>query len=192
MRSDQVTPDGANDRITHRKTEEMIMKFNTKFLGALAALAVLAGVAVAIQFSGSAPPTKLIMVDRLPGTWVLDADITARLDPQRGFTPPRGFEFVKDDTILPKLQAAYPRFKNESIYLSGTANMGPDKHWFILLSSFGNTELVLFTPTREGPVGEPHYLNVNMAYSRDPAKDLLFVGGDVPRDSAAAYAHVAK
>jgi hypothetical protein len=168
------------------------MKLDKKILSALAALAVLTGAAVAFQFTGSAAPAKLIMVDRLPGTWVLDADITARLDPQRGFVPPRGFDFVKDDAILPKLQAAYPRFKNETIYLSGTATMGADKHWFILMSSSGNTELVLFTPTREGPLGEPHYLNVNMAYSRDPARDLLFVGGDVPRDSAAAYARVAK
>ena len=36
-------------------------------------------------------------------------------------------------------------------------------------------------------MGDPHYMQVNMALSRDPTKDMMFIGADFPRDSAAAY-----
>jgi len=166
---------------------------NKNMLGAFGAIAVLAGAALAFQLSGSANPVKdNLVAQRLEGRWMLDADITARLDPQRGFQPPRAFEFTKDDVVMKKLVSEYPRFQSLPIHLGGTAFQGTEKHWFVLYSEDGNNNLVLFTPTREGPLGEPHYLNVNMALSRDATKDLLFVGGDVPRESAAAYGRMIK
>jgi hypothetical protein len=160
---------------------------NKKFVGALGAVAILAGAAVAFQFAVSAPPTENLVAQRLEGRWVLDADITARLDAQRGFMPPRALDFVKDDVVMRKLVAAYPRFGGMPIFTGGTAVMGAEKHWFVLTGDYGNTELMLFTPDREEPMGDPHDLQVNMALSRDPAKDLMFIGADFPRASAAAY-----
>ena len=158
-----------------------------KLFSALAAAALLAGAALAIQFTGSAPVQDNIIAKRLPGQWVIDARITDQLDPQRGMLAPRMWEFTSDETILRKLVAAYPRFGTDTIYLSGTALMGSELHWFVITSDFGNNHLVLFTPTRDGTVGEPHYLAINMVASRKAMLDLLFIGGDYPRESAVAY-----
>jgi hypothetical protein len=165
--------------------KDMIM--NKKLLGALGAVAILAGAAVAFQFAVSSPPSENLVAQRIEGRWLLDADITARLDAQRGFMPPRVFEFAKDDVVVRKLVAAYPRFQGMPIFTGGTAVMNGEKHWFLLTGDYGNTTLMLFTPVRDEPMGDPHYLDVNMALSRDSAKDLMFIGGDFPRDSAAAY-----
>jgi hypothetical protein len=160
---------------------------NKKLLGALGAVAVLAGAAVAFQFAYSSPPTENLVAQRIVGRWILDADITARLDAQRGFLPPRAFEFKKDDVVVRKLLAEYPRFAGMPIFTGGTAFMGAERHWFVLTGDYGNTTLMLFTPDRDEPMGNPHYLQVNMALTRDPAKDMMFIGADFPRDSAAAY-----
>jgi hypothetical protein len=165
---------------------------NTKILGAIGAIAVLAGAALAFQFSKASSVDENILATRLEGRWVLDTAITDRLEAPRGFEVPRAFQFTKDDVVLKKLITAYPRFASETIYLAGTAHIGTVDHWFVLTNDKGNAHLVLFTPTREGPVGEPHYLNVNMACSRDKMKDLLFIGGDFARESAAAYSRLLK
>jgi hypothetical protein len=165
---------------------------NKKILSAIGAIAVLAGAAVAFQFSKASTTDENIIASRLEGRWVLDTAITDRLEAPRGFEVPRGFQFTKDDTILKKLITVYPRYASETIYLAGTAHIGTVDHWFVLTNDKGNAHLVLFTPTREGPVGEPHYLNINMACSRDRMKDLLFIGGDFARESAAAYSRLLK
>jgi len=177
----------------HRKSNEgsAIMKGKMKILGAISAVAVLASVALAFQSSASPADDNLIAA-RLPGRWVLDATITDRLEAPRGFQPPRGFEFTKDDMVLKKLLPVYPRFASETIYLAGTAHVGADKHLFVLTNDKGNNHLVLFTVTSDGPVGQPHYYNISMACARDTMKDLLFIGGDVPRESAAAYSRFLK
>lgn len=163
------------------------MKLNTKFLSAIGVIAVLASAAAAVQFSNASTADENQIALRLEGRWVLDSTITDRLEAPRGFQPPRGFEFTKDDTVLKQLVVAYPRFATEPIYMSGTAHIGPVTHWFVVTNYKGNNYLVLFTPTREGPVGEPHYLNINMGCARDRMNDLLFIGGDYARESAAAY-----
>ena len=160
---------------------------NKKLLGAIGAVAVLTGAAVAFQFASASAPSENLVAQRIEGRWILDADITARLDAQRGFQPPRAFEFAKNDMVVRTLMAAYPRFLGVPIYTGGTSVMGTEKHWFVLTGDYGNTTLMLFTPDRSEPMGDPHYLEVNMALSRDPAKDLMFIGGDLPHESAAAY-----
>src|SRR4051812_27059674 len=71
---------------TASSMKDMIM--NKKLFGALGAVAILAGAAVAFQFAVSSPPSENLVAQRIEGRWVLDADITARLDAQRGFLPP--------------------------------------------------------------------------------------------------------
>jgi hypothetical protein len=162
------------------------MKSKMTILGAISAVLVLAGVALAFQTSAS-PADDNLIAERLPGRWVLDATITDRLEAPRTVQPPRGFEFTQDDMVLKKLLVTYPRFATETIYLSGTAHIGQEKHWFVLTNDKGNNHLVLFNATSDGPVGQPHYYNISMACARDTMKDLLFIGGNVPRESAAAY-----
>jgi hypothetical protein len=174
---------GCDDRDNVK--EDTIMKI--KLFSALAAAALLAGAALAIQYTGSAPMQDNLIAKRLPGQWVIDARITAQLDPQSDLMAPRTWEFTSDDTVLRKLVTAYPRFGTDTIYLSGTAHMGSELHWFVITSDFGNNHLVLFTPTRDGAVGEPHYFAINMVASRKTSLDLLFIGGDYPRESAVAY-----
>ncbi len=165
---------------------------NKKLVSAIGAIAVLAGAALAFQFSGASKMDENLIASRLEGRWAIDSAITDRLEAPRGFVPPRGFEFNKDDTILKKLIGVYPRFSSETIFLAGTAHVGTESHWFVLTNDKGNAHLVLFTPTTEGLTVEPHYYNINMALSRDKMNDLLFIGGDIARESAAAYSRLLK
>lgn len=167
------------------------MKSKMTILGAISAVAVLASVALAFQSSAS-PADDNLIAQRLEGRWMLESTITDRLEAPREFQPPRALEFTQDDMVLKKLLLVYPRFATETIFLSGTAHLGTEKHWFVLTNDKGNNHLVLFTATSDGPVGQPHYYNISMACSRDRMKDLLFLGGDVARESAAAYCRLLK
>jgi hypothetical protein len=160
---------------------------NKKILGAISALAILAGAAVAFQFASASTTNENIIAARLEGRWVVDTDITARLDPDPAATPPRSLEFARDDQVWKQLQQTYPRYQNDAIYMAGTAILAGTKHWFVVMNKNGNALLMLFTPTRGQESGEPHQVFINMVCSREKAKDLLFLGGNLARESAVAY-----
>jgi hypothetical protein len=160
---------------------------NMKLLGALGAIAILAGASLAFQL-GAQPATQgNLIASRLGGAWTMDRALTARLD-QQGMIPPYTVEFAQaDDSVLKAILRDYPRLQSESIYMWGKASMDGDTSWFILTSFFGNASLVFFEPTPRGVVMDPEPVSINMAVSRFPAKDILFLGGDHPMKSAAAY-----
>lgn len=161
-----------------------------KMLGALGALAVLAGVTLAFQFA-SAPPQNVLCA-RLEGRWLVDAEITAKLDPAPDAKLPRAVDFTKDESVFKKILAVYPRLSSESPLTSGTAVLNGEKHYYILLTQNGDSHLLMFLATREEPVGEPHSVHVAMGCSRNAEKDMLFLGGDLARESAACYTRVLK
>jgi hypothetical protein len=159
---------------------------NSKILGAIGAIAVLAGAAVAFQFA-SVSANDNVIASRLEGRWVVDTDVTARLDPDPAATPPRSLQFSKDDAAWKQVQQLYPRLQGEFVYMGGTAQIGANKHVFAVLSKAGNSLMWVFTPSRAEVPGEPHQVFINMVCSRDRTKDLLFLGGDTARESAVAY-----
>lgn len=163
---------------------------NRKLLGALGAIVILAGASLAFQL-GAQPTTQGNMIaSRLGGAWSMDRALTARLD-QQGMLPPYTLKFAQgDDFILKTILREYPRLQSESIYMWGKASVDGDMNWFILTSFFGNASLVFFDPTLRGPVMDPEPVSINMAFSRYPAKDILFLGGDYATKSAAAYVRV--
>jgi hypothetical protein len=160
---------------------------NNKLLGALGAIAILAGAGLAFQVAGAPTQKDNLVASRLGGMWTLERSITARLD-QQGMQPPYTLEFVKGDTALLKaILDVTPRLPEESIYMWGKAYIAGDENWFVLTNFYGDATLLFFTPTRSGPVMDPIPVNINIAYSWNPAKDILFFGGDIPGKSAAAY-----
>ena len=119
-------------------------------------------------------------------------EITAKLDPAPESKLPRALDITKDDAVFKKIAEVYPRFQTVEPYMSGTAVLNGDKHYFVLMNQEGNSHIVLFTATRENPVGEPHSVHIAMACSRDSGRDMLFLGGDLARESAACYTRVVK
>lgn len=162
----------------------------THVLSAVGALAVLAGAGWAFQFAGATKQN--VIATRLEGRWLVDAEITAKLDPAPDSKLPRALDITKDDAVFKKITEVYPRFQTVEPYMSGTAVLNGDKHYFVLMNQEGNSHIVLFTATRENPVGEPHSVHIAMACSRDSGKDMVFLGGDLARESAACYTRVVK
>jgi hypothetical protein len=154
-------------------------------LAAMSGLAVLGGVTLALQFG--AVPQANIIANRLEGAWKVDAELTAKLDPAPGAFTPREIKFVKDPNVLNVLGGTYPRYKNFDVFMSGTASMNGQDHWFLVMTENGNNHLVLFAPSRTVPADDPHHVHISMVVSRNTEKDLLFLGGDMARESAVAY-----
>jgi hypothetical protein len=160
------------------------MKIST--LGLIGAVGLLAGSAFAWQI-GSATSKDNILLTRLQGAWMIDMDITSRLDPFGPFAAPKHFEFVRSDKVLAELRNASPRFKSDAIFMGGMMKMDGVEHPFVVENEHGNSHLIILTPERGDIIGSFVAVYICMAPARDPNNDLLFVGGDSPRESAAAY-----
>jgi hypothetical protein len=160
---------------------------NKTILTTLGALGLLAGAAWAFQFAGSTTRENVIAA-RLEGKWLINTDVTDRLDSGRQVTPPRSIEFVRNDRVVAQLRAESPRFQNDVIYMGGTMKInGSEDHWFVITNEYGNAHVVILTPTLRDPIGAIMPVNINLVCSRDLTRDMLFLGGDLARDSAAAY-----
>lgn len=164
---------------------------NKMILTAIGALGLLAGATWAFQFASSTTKENVIAA-RLEGQWTLNPEVTSRLDPSRAL-PPKTVEFVKNDRIVAQLRAESPRFQNEVIYMGGTVSIdGSMEQRFVVTCEYGNAHVVILPPVMTEPATNIMTVNVNMACSREPAKDMLFLGGDFARESAAAYDRVWK
>jgi hypothetical protein len=157
----------------------------------LATVGLLVGSAFALQFSDASSKENLLL-SRLEGQWLVNMDITQRLDSGRPTLPPKTVEFVKSDKVLDQLRALSPRFKSASVVMGGTMKINETAHPFVIESEQGNSHLVILNPERGDPIGQIVTAFICMAPSRDMTKDLLFLGGDTPRESAAAYDRTGK
>lgn len=159
-----------------------------RILGVIGALAVLGGATLAFQFQEV--DSQNIVAKRLPGTWRVDAPLTARLNPAPGAMIPRELVFQNEPMLRDVLVKTYPRYANFDIYMTGTATMNGESHMFALLNEEGNAHLVLFTPGRDDPAIGPHHVHIGIMTSRTSDNDLLYIGGDLVRESAAVYGRV--
>ena len=160
------------------------MKLST--ITVIAAVGVLAGSVFALQFSDAATKENLLL-SRLEGQWLINVDISQRLEPGRPILPPKTVEFVKSDKVLEQLRLLSPRFKSATIVMAGTMKMNGEAHQFVIETEQGNSHLVILHPERGDPIGTIVTAFICMAPARDTMKDLLFLGGDSPRESSAAY-----
>lgn len=150
-----------------------------------AALIAAGGTLVAYHFT-KAPVVENLVALRLPGKWTLDQEISNRLDSARVTPAPKTVEFTSDEKTLAKVKEGSTRWNDEVVYLSGTAKIeGEEDRLFLLVCHDGNP-LVVFLNASE-PVAEVRSMNVGVALAREPAKDVLLLGGYVLRESAAAY-----
>lgn len=165
------------------------MKLST--ITILGAVGLLAGTVYAFQFVEAGSKESLLL-SRLEGQWVINPDISTRLEPGRPSLPPKTVEFVKSDKVLDQLRAASSRFRSDAIVMAGTLKLNAEEHPFVIESERGNSHLVILTPQRGDAIGTYISVFICMVPARDTTKDLLFLGGDNPRESSAAYDRSAK
>jgi hypothetical protein len=162
---------------------------NKAIFGMLGGLALMAGSVFAWQ-SGAIGPTNNVLGMRLEGKWALDRELTARLDPNRPGMLPAVLQFDRDDRILDQLRVLSPRFKSERIYMGGLMWIDGMQHPYIVENEGGDSHLVVLMPTRDDPAAIYMTTYICMAASRDRTLDILFLGGDRPNESAAAFDRV--
>lgn len=161
---------------------------NKFILGTLGAIALTVGSVAAFQFGSDQKDN--VVVQCLPGTWKLDAELSRRLDPKPDVIVPLTVKFEKQEGVLKAFQAQFPRFGliGDTVCLEGSAMINEtENHFFFVFNENGVNKIVLFTPTRRGGAVDPHAVLINMIVSRDCKKDILFLGGSYARDSASAY-----
>jgi len=155
----------------------------------LATVGLLVGSAFALQFSDSASKENLLL-SRLEGQWVINSEISYRLEPGRPTLAPKTVEFAKSDKVLEQLRLLSPRFKSDIVVMGGTMKMNGESHPFVIESEKGFSHLVILHPERGDPIGQIITAYICMAPARDTMKDLLFMGGNNPRESSAAFDRV--
>jgi len=163
-------------------------------MGAKKSLAVaLCAVAVATVAWAAADLTVVsdpsnIVSNRLVGRWVLDPELSRRLDPERASTEPAKLEFTSDDAVLTRLGNYSERLQSDRIFAAGMVKTNGKPHPYILVNVSGNMSLVWFRPDGKGNlIGESETKSVSIAIARDRTKDLLFLGGDTARGASAAF-----
>jgi hypothetical protein len=151
-----------------------------------------ASAALAPQLVLEADPESVVTV-RIQGNWKLEAATSERLDPKRSAAAPKELTFTDNPAVLAGLQAYSDRFQHKQVLGSGIVNVDGTTHTCILVAEHGGTSLVWFTGNKAGtdPVAEATTKNVTIAIGREPAQDLLFLGGDLHGAAAVAYAHPA-
>jgi hypothetical protein len=164
---------------------------NKAIVGMLGGLALMAGSVYAWQ-TGVVGKYDNMLSTRLDGKWALDRELTARLDPDRPGMLPAIMEFRRDDRIVAQLRVLSERFKSPRIYMGGMMWIDDMQHPFIVENESGDSHLVILTPTRDDPAAVYMTTYICMAASRDAKTDLLFIGGDRPNESAAAFERIAK
>ena len=159
------------------------MNLSHKLLAALSVLA-LATVALAFELTISPSPDNVVS-NRLAGTWVINTEITKRMEAERTVKPIERIEFTNDASVLKRLSAVSKRFETIGIFASGMMTFGGTAHPYILIDNSGNMSLVWFTE-KDGALTDVTKL-IHIATARLPANDLLFFGGDAKNEPSTAY-----
>ena len=160
-----------------------------KFAALCAVLAV--GASLAPQLVVKAD-TESHVPTRIQGTWKLETATSERLDPGKSASAtPKDLTFTENPGVLAGLQAYSDRFKNNLIIGSGIVNVDGTTHTYILISEHGGTTLEWFTGNAAGtdPLAQVTIKRVSIALAREPANDVLFLGGDLKGAAALAYTH---
>ena len=135
---------------------------------------------------------KNIAADRLEGGWALHKTITKRLKGGDAASLDR-LTFRMDSSIAEKIPAMYDKFfKDRQIYAAGTLKMKDKEFPFVLIALGGCPHVIYFREKGADPLGDAESFYIMLAAAKDKASDLLFVGGDMPSESFAAFERAAQ
>lgn len=137
-------------------------------------LASLAGLAFTPQRS----TTGNSAVRLLKGSWTIDGDITARLEPDSRLAQFKTIAFTDEPDVMKRLQDTSQRLKGLNLILSGTLTMEGNNSSYVLAEKDGMTTLIWFQPATEGKVGDSNARVLNLVAAKSPNNDLLFLGAE--------------
>ncbi len=122
-----------------------------------------------------------VVASRLCGKWVTEPKLSQRLTAVAvdRETPSGNIEFTSDAAVAGKVPEKYMKFlKDKLVYLLVTVKLERKHYPFILIEHCGNPHVVWFRERDGEPMGDAESFNVMLAVAKNPADDLLFVGGD--------------
>ncbi len=135
---------------------------------------------------------KNIVAGRIKGEWAphkklskrLMGDAAAALD---------NITFRIDTSVAKKIPDKYDEFfKGRQVYTAGTLKLRGKEYPFVLIALGGCPHVVYFREKGGEPMGDAESFYVMLAAAKDKAKDILFVGGDMPSESFTALERAAK
>ncbi|HUS57417.1 MAG TPA: hypothetical protein VM141_02090 [Planctomycetota bacterium] len=162
----------------------------------LLVLSCAAGAAVVISSAALLAAFKVeankenVVASRIEGQWQRSADLTERLTGQQ--QPKQGglMSFKNDPSVAGKIPAKYEEIevmRSRKVYMAGTMSYRGRDYPFILVEMNGNPHIVYFRDKEGEPMGDAESFNVMLAPAKDPADDLLFIGGDFNNQPFTAY-----
>jgi len=138
------------------------------------------------------PDKENVVASRLEGTWRPHVALTQRLagrPPKAAGEEPTGtIRFQSDPDVAADIPAKYRQFlADQTIFLAGRMTARGKVHPFLLIAIHGNPHVLYFRGRDGDPMGDGESFNLILAPAREPASDLLFIGGDFNNQPFAAY-----
>lgn len=136
-------------------------------------IAALASVALAWQWSASNTVAK-----HLPGKWMLDTEITQRLDPDSRLAQFNRLEFTNDPSVIRRMEGIAVRVRGLNVVLSGMMTLDGNDNPYVVAQQDGTTALIWFHPGVDSKLGDPFSRIVNLIVAKDEMNDMLFLGSE--------------
>jgi hypothetical protein len=142
------------------------------------------------------PDPQNVVASRLEGTWEPDAPLTTHLGGRQtagevAQAAASAVSFKSDPSIAGKIpQAMADRIRSMPgmrVYMAGTMTLSGKEYPFLLLPLSGNLQVVMFQPRGGDPMGDSESFIVQLASAREPANDVLLIGGDFNNEPFSAY-----
>ena len=142
--------------------------------------------AVIIAAADRVEPDGNILAGRLAGAWMPDPALAPSFG--NGHPPYPGLQF-RDDARVPALvDSRYQAFvSRKRIHGAGFLTLAANACPFLLIEHNGNPYLLYFRKDARGRTTEAEGHHLLLVPARDPAGDLLFVGGIGAGDPFHAY-----
>ena len=135
---------------------------------------------------------KNIAASRIEGEWAFHKNLTKRLQGGDATSLDR-LTFRMDSSVANKIPAMYDKFfKDRQIYAAGILKMKDKEFPFVLIALGGCPHVVYFREKGADPLGDAESFYIMLAAAKDKAKDLLFVGSDMPSGTFAAFERAAQ
>ena len=161
------------------------MKLGT-ILGATG-VAVLAAAAVAFQLSIT-PVAKNPLPKFLPGNWLLDKEMTAKLAPDARMAKFTELSFTSDASMLDKLGSAMERLKDKNLIMAGMLTIDGNRHPYVIHEKEGCNTLIWFHQGVDTKAGDPVAKCITLIPAAESGNDLLFLGDETgARKSSVCY-----
>ena len=141
-----------------------------------------------------------VVAGRIIGEWEVDVPLTTRLGggavrPAGGEGTPARVSFRSDSTVAGQVPAAFvsavtTRVPYFPVFASGRMSFEGREVPFILTQLSGNPHILFWLERNGDRFGNAESFNVSIAAAKEPANDILFIGGDFNNQPFSAYKRV--